>query len=137
MIRPTPTPPLFPYTTLFRSRRQLGLVFATQANIDGAIIEFRRAIALRPTSPAPYSAMGVALMNAARYEEAVNVLSDAATRFPDNVQVYQRLGTAYQFLGNTDEAIANYRKAIAIRPSAPAYSNIGAKIGRASCRERV
>ena len=113
------------------ARRQLGLVFATQGNIDGAIIEFRRAIALRPTSPAPYSAMGVALMNAARYEEAVNVLSDAATRFPDNVQVYQRLGTAHQFLGNTDEAIANYRKAIAIRPSAPAYSNIGAMLHEA------
>ena len=67
-------------------------------------------------------------LNASRYEEAVKVLSDAATRFPDNYQVYQQLGTAYQFLGDTDEAVANYRKAIAIRPSAPAYSNIGAML---------
>ena len=108
------------------ARRQLGLVFANQGNIDGAIVEFRRAIALRPTSPAPYSAMGVALVGASRYEEAVKVLSEATTRFPDNYQGYQQLGTAYQFLGETDNAVANYRKAIAIRPSAPAYSNMGA-----------
>ena len=59
------------------------------------------------------------------------MLSDAATRFPDNYQVYQQLGTAYQYLGKTDEAVANYRKAIAIRPSAPAYSNIGAMLHEA------
>lgn len=108
------------------ARTQLGQLFATQGNIDAAIIEFRKAIALRPTSPAPYSAMGVALVNAARYEEAVQVLSDAAERFPDNSRVYQQLGTAHQFLGNTEQAVANYRKALAIRPSAPAYSNLGA-----------
>ena len=108
------------------ARTQLGQLFATQGNIDAAIIEFRKAIALRPTSPAPYSAMGVALVNAARYQDAVEVLSDAAERFPDNSRVYQQLGTAYQFLGNTEQAVANYRKALAIRPSAPAYSNLGA-----------
>ena len=113
------------------ARRQLGQVLAEQGNIDGAIIEFRRAIALRPTSPAPYSAMGVALIGASRYQEAVKVLSDAATRFPDNYHIYQRLGTAYQYLGNYDEAVANYRKALAIRPSAPAYSNIGATLHEA------
>jgi serine/threonine-protein kinase len=108
------------------ARTQLGQLFAAQGNIDAAIIEFRKAIALRPTSPAPYSAMGVALVNAARYEDAVEVLADAAERFPDNARVYQQLGTAYQFLGNTAEAVANYRKALAIRPSAQAYSNLGA-----------
>src|SRR6185503_9266582 len=110
------------------ARRQLGQVFADQGNIDAAIIEFRRAIALRPTSPVPYTAMCAALLEAVRYDEAVKVLTDAVARFPDNFRAYQLLGTAHHSLGHTDEAVANYRKAIAIRPSGAAYSNIGAAL---------
>jgi hypothetical protein len=108
-------------------------VFATQGNIDGAMIEFRRAIALRPTSPNP-GAMGVALINASRYEEAVKVLADAATRFLATSRSINGWGPRINILATTLRA--NYRKAIAIRPSAPANSNIGATLRLATpgCR---
>jgi tetratricopeptide (TPR) repeat protein/TolB-like protein len=108
------------------ARRQLGEVLADQGQIDAAVAEFQKAIALRPNAAAPYRAMGLALVRASRYEQAVAAFEQVVAREPDNFSGYQQLGTAYQFLGRVDEALVNYRKALAIRPSAPAYSNTGA-----------
>jgi serine/threonine-protein kinase len=107
------------------ARRRLGLVLAEKGQVDAAIVEFRKAIALRPTSSSAYSTMGFALLQASRYQEAAEAFEEMVRVAPDNFAGYQQLGTAYQFLGDTDRALENYRKAIAIRPSAPAYSNIG------------
>jgi eukaryotic-like serine/threonine-protein kinase len=108
------------------ARRQLGQVLASQGNIEGAVTEFRKAIALRPNAAGGYSQMGLALLRAARYQEAVAAFEEAVRIARDNFTYRQQLGTAYQFLGDNDRALENYREAIAIRPSAPAYSNIGA-----------
>ena len=108
------------------ARRQLGLVLADTGQIDAAIIEFKKAIALRPTSPSGYATMGYALLQASRYKESAEAFEEAVRIAPDIFTGYQQLGTAYQYLGDNDRALENYRKAIAIRESAPAYSNIGA-----------
>lgn len=112
------------------ARRQLGTVLAEQGSIDMAIAEFRKAIALRPSATAPYSDMGRALVAALRYQEAADVFEELIAIAPDNASAYQQLGTAYQYLGRSDDALLNYQKAIAIRPSAPAYSNMGAFLHR-------
>lgn len=44
---------------------------------------------------------------------------------PDSARGYQRLGTVLQTAGRIDEALANYEKAAAIRPSWGTYSNMG------------
>ncbi|MBY0495353.1 MAG: tetratricopeptide repeat protein [Cyanobacteria bacterium] len=108
------------------ARRRLGLLLAEKGQLDSAIVEFRRAIALRPAAAAGYSSLGFALLQASRYTEAAAAFADMVRVAPDNFVGYQQLGAAYQFLGDHDRALENYRKAIAIRPSAPAYSNIGA-----------
>lgn len=108
------------------ARRQLGLVLADQGHVDAAVAEFRKAIALRPNAAGPYNAMGLVLLRASRYVEAVAAFEQAVRIAPDTFTGYQQLGTAYQFLGRTDEALDNYRKANLIRPSAGAFSNIGA-----------
>ncbi len=108
------------------ARRQLGTVLAQQQQIDAAVVEFRRAIALRPASPLGYSAMGLALFAASRYPQAAEVFEELVKVAPDSFLGYQQLGTVYHVMGRTNDALANYRKAIAIRPSAPAYTNIGA-----------
>jgi tetratricopeptide (TPR) repeat protein len=108
------------------AHRQLGLVLAEKGDIDAAIVEFRKAIALRPNGASGYYALGYALWQASRHQEAVDALEQCVRLAPDNFSGYQLLGTNYQLLGDNDRAIENYRKAIAIRPSAPAYSNLGA-----------
>jgi len=107
------------------ARRQLGLVLAEQGQIDAAVIEFQKAIALRPNAPSGYGTMGFALLQASRYKEAAEVLEQMIRLAPDNFSGYQQLGTAYQYLNDNDRALENYRKAIALRQSAPAFSNIG------------
>ena len=107
------------------AHRQLGVVLADQQQIDAAVVEFRRAIALRPTSPLGYSAMGLALFSASRYAQAAEVFEELVKVAPDSFLGYSQLGTVYHAMGRVDDALANYRKAIAIRPSAAAYTNIG------------
>jgi tetratricopeptide (TPR) repeat protein len=107
------------------ARRQLGQVLADAGQVDAAIVEFRKAIALRPNAASGYSVMGFALLRASRYREAADAFEQIIKIAPDNFAAYQQLGTCYQMLGDSERAVANYRKAIAIRPSAPAYSNIG------------
>ena len=108
------------------ARRQLGAVLARQQKVDAAILEFRRAIALRPASPLGYSEMGVALFAASRYDEAAEVLEELVKVVPDSHLGFQQLGTVYQMMGRPDAALANYQKSIAIRPTASAFTNIGA-----------
>jgi len=107
------------------ARRRLGEVLAQQGQIDAAISEFRKAIALRPESAAPYTAMGLSLVQSGRYREAADAFTRATELQPDNGLAFQRLGTVYQQMGDKDRAVLNYEKALAIGPSAQAYSNLG------------
>jgi serine/threonine protein kinase/Tfp pilus assembly protein PilF len=108
------------------ARRFLGSVLTDKGDIDAAVVEFHKAISLRPQSPSAYTTMGLAMLRAARYKDAADAFERALQLSPDNFASYQQLGTAYQFLGNNTRALENYRQAIKIRASAPAYSNIGA-----------
>jgi len=112
--------------TYEEARRALGQTLADDGQIDAAVVELRKAIALRPNAFSAYSTLGFVFLGASRYREAADVLEEGVRVAPDNFSGYQQLGTAYQFLGDDAKALENYRKAIAIRPSAPAYSNIGA-----------
>jgi tetratricopeptide (TPR) repeat protein len=107
------------------ARRELGQVLADKGDIDAAVVEFRKAIGLRPNGHAGYSAMGFALLGASRYAEAAETFEQMVRVAPDHYVGYQQLGAAHQFLGNNQKALDNYRKAVAIRPSAAAYSNMG------------
>jgi serine/threonine-protein kinase len=107
------------------AHRQLGQALARQGKTDAAVAEFRKAIALRPTAWQTYSALGNALLAAARYEEAITAFTKVTELQPDNNIGFQQLGTAYQAVGRNDEARESYRGAIALRPSAQAYSNLG------------
>jgi Flp pilus assembly protein TadD len=44
---------------------------------------------------------------------------------PENSRAFQRLGTAYHEIGNDEQALANYRRALALGADARAYANIG------------
>jgi tetratricopeptide (TPR) repeat protein len=107
------------------ARRELGNALAAQGRIDEALVEFDRAIAARPQFWGHYSAKGRSLYTAARYEEAAAAFRRASEVQPDNSTTFQLLGTVHQQLGQKEEALRNYEKAIAIRPTPETYSNIG------------
>jgi tetratricopeptide (TPR) repeat protein len=108
------------------ARRELGRLLGRQGRTDEAIEEYRKALALTPNSWSTYSSMGLMLFAAARYDEAIAAFQKVTELQPDNNFGFQQLGTVYQRVGKADLALENYAKAIAIRPSAQAYSNTGA-----------
>jgi len=67
--------------------------------------------------------------------KAVTELEGAKTAAPEkdpNMQlIYARLADAYDAAGRTDDAIAAYQQAIALKPLAAYYNNLGGVYGRA------
>jgi serine/threonine protein kinase/Flp pilus assembly protein TadD len=107
------------------ARRQLGVVLATQGHVEDAIGEFDKAIVARPEAWLNYSAKGRSMYSVGRYKDAIAAFQNVIRLQPDNAAGFQQLGTAYQQIGENDLAVENYQKALAIRPSAAAYSNMG------------
>jgi tetratricopeptide (TPR) repeat protein len=106
--------------------RLLGTVLARQGRIDDATAEIQKAIALRPGYWDHYSALGQVLLQAGRFAEAAGAFRKVTELQPDNAFGYQQLGTVQQTLGDDEGALANYERALKLRPTAQAYSNIGA-----------
>jgi eukaryotic-like serine/threonine-protein kinase len=107
------------------ARLQLGLVLAEQGRVDEAVAEFRRVTDGRPNYARPFASMGFALYQAGRYADAAAAFERVATLQPDNVAAYHQAGATYHQLGDLTRAMELYRSAIAVRPYAPSYSNIG------------
>jgi tetratricopeptide (TPR) repeat protein len=55
----------------------------------------------------------------------------AGEKDPNLHLIMARLGDAYEAAGRTDDAIAAYKQAIALKPSAAYYNNLGGILGRA------
>jgi tetratricopeptide (TPR) repeat protein len=108
------------------ARVQLGRLLARRGDIDRAIAEFRTITDARPDYAPPFTAMGLALLDAGRYEDAARAFERVAQLQPDNALALQQAGSAYHSRGDLDRALDAYQRALAIRPLAPAYSNIGA-----------
>ncbi len=107
------------------AHRLLARIHAEASQMDKARPEFLAAIALRPGSWENYHALGVACFENGRYQEAIDAFERETQLRRDSASPFQALGTSYHAIGETDRAMENYRRAIAIAPSAFAYSNIG------------
>ena len=68
-------------------------------------------------------------------EKAVTELEAAKTAAPEKDQnlnlIWARLGDAYDAAGRTDDAVNAYNQAIALKPTAAYYNNLGGILGRA------
>ena len=54
------------------------------------------------------------------------LLEKALEKAPDNVSIYNSLGTAYMAIGKSEEAVNCYKKALELSPKSPiAYYNLG------------
>jgi eukaryotic-like serine/threonine-protein kinase len=98
---------------------------ADAGELEAAIAEFRTAIELRPGAWEGYHALGEVYFDNGRYRDAIEAFAREAQLRPDSATPFQSLGTAYHANGDLERAVENYQRAIAIAPSANAYSNIG------------
>jgi Flp pilus assembly protein TadD len=80
----------------------------------------------RPNYWAGHYNTGLALIDAKRFEEARAPLEGATTLKPDEPNVADALGRAYDGLGDVSNAVASFKRAIDINPEMfESYNNLG------------
>jgi len=88
--------------------------------IDGAVRQYHE---FKADTPAIYNfdedelnSLGYELIQARRFGDAIRILQLNVEAYPKSSNVYDSLGEAYMDDGKKSEAIANYRRSLAINP---------------------
>jgi tetratricopeptide (TPR) repeat protein/tRNA A-37 threonylcarbamoyl transferase component Bud32/TolB-like protein len=87
---------------------------------------YLQAVRIRPSYWPAYSSLGIFYMNRGEYGKAVEPLSLVVKLAPDYVEGHTNLGTLFYFMNRFDEALDEFSKSLAARPTTTAYSNRGA-----------
>jgi FKBP-type peptidyl-prolyl cis-trans isomerase len=89
--------------------------------IDAAVTEYRsqkaRGFGDLYTNEADINALGYRLLSRKRLPEAIEILKLNVDAYPSSANVYDSLGEAYFASGNTQLAIQNYEKSLALDPA--------------------
>jgi len=94
----------------------LGLALAERGEMEPAIAEFRRALALDPDAGAAHWHLGAALASRGAQEEATRHLQRAVELDPRNSQAHSDLGLMLAAQGKLDEAVDHLEQALALDP---------------------
>jgi len=119
------------YATAHQWYAETGLVPLGQ--FEKAIAEVKRALELDPLSIVINADVGTVLSNARRYDHAIEQLRKTMEMDPGFYYVHWTLGNALELKGLTEEAIAEYKEAIALNDDPLPRALLGhlyAKIGR-------
>ncbi len=107
------------------AHRVLGRLILNAGKPNEGLAHLETARRLRPGYWDNHRALGLAYFDTGRLPEAIAAFQRLTELQPDSAWGFQTLGTAYHASGDRARALENYRKAIAIAPSARSYSNIG------------
>jgi len=103
----------------------LGFAFQREGNTQAAIIEYEKAIHLKPNLWDAYNNLGTVYHAIGRIQEAVTVYNKLLAGNPGFAKAYNNLGVIYNEIGKNDEAIVAYQKAVEIDPGyANGYFNL-------------
>jgi serine/threonine-protein kinase len=93
---------------------------------DSAEQVCRRAIAACPSFWGGYNLLGYVYYRTQRYEEAIPQFLKVVELTPDNVRAQRNLGAMYHYMGSWEKAELAYERALAIKPDAATWNNLGA-----------
>ena len=104
----------------------LGHVFFERGQLDDAIAEYQKSLALYPTYDLAHLNLGVALGQKGKLDEAMSQYQQALAINPQFDLAHNDLGSALLQKGQLDEAMAQFQAAIAINPTfGEAHYNLG------------
>ncbi len=96
--------------------------------IDRAVVQFEKALAVKPDNPNLLLRYGEALTLKGRYSEAEMVLTEAARLAPQSPEVFVKLGNLYQVLNRPEEAEQAFARASQLNPNnVKMFLNLGTK----------
>ena len=103
-----------------------GANFARMGQLDKAVADYDKAIALNPSHFKAYYNRGVAFARMGQLDKAVADYDKAIALNPSDPEVYNNRGAAFARMGQLGKAVADFDKAIALNPSfSGAYYNLG------------
>jgi tetratricopeptide (TPR) repeat protein len=86
---------------------------------------FKKACAMRPENWDGYYRLGAFYFRQSRFADSAIQFRRVIEFLPDHMPAHTSLGTALMSLGQNDEAEREFRKALAISPGYPAFTNLG------------
>jgi tetratricopeptide (TPR) repeat protein len=98
-----------------RAHYYLGMIHVTEGGVsrlDEAVAEFRKELASYPKDPLTSLQLGMAYVEARRYEEAAPLLALAAGAEPPQGRAFYYLGRCQLGLGRAPEAVSSLKKAL-------------------------
>jgi eukaryotic-like serine/threonine-protein kinase len=106
------------------AHRELANVRFERHDLDGAIEELHTAITLRPNYSNTHALLGYMLIRSARYRDAIAPLTRATELNSQDANSFTLLGTAFEYVGDLQQAIGNYEHAMRLSPTAVTLSNL-------------
>jgi len=102
-----------------------GNAFALQGDYDGALSEYKKALALDPKNALAHNNLGIIYKRKGLYISAVEEFKAALEGLPNYFKAYNNLANVYFDREYYDEAIKYYNKCLAIKPNfADAHWNL-------------
>jgi serine/threonine-protein kinase len=104
----------------------LALAYEHEGKIAEAEKAYQQAIQAHPNSRFSYNEIGAFYRRRNEYEKALQMYARVIQIAPGWYGTYVNVGAIYAEMGQHEKAIDPLKKSIAIRPSYPAYVNLGA-----------
>ena len=109
----------------------LGLDYFNQGDLDAAMAQYRKALAVDPQLAEPHNNLGNALVRQRRIAEAIREYETALALNPAYARAHTNLGNALLQSGRIDDAIRHYQQALAIDPRyVDAENDLGNALGQ-------
>ena len=107
-----------------------GVVLREKGRLDEAVIQFRRALQIKPNHSEIRYDIGYTLALQGKLKEAVSEYRKFLQIIPDDLDVHNNLGSVFLRQGKIDEAIACFKEALRLEPACPeALNNLGMALG--------
>lgn len=94
-----------------------------------AVELIKRAIEIMPTNPSFMDSLGWAYFKSGQLAEAEKLLTEAARRSPNSADIQDHLGDLYNRQGKSQQAVANWRRALNLTKDAAEIARLKNKIG--------
>ena len=112
--------------TTLRSITTSATRWMNKSDSDAAIVEYRKALELRPDDATANNNLGNALADKGDLDAAIVEYRKALELEPEHVVAHYNLGIALKDKGDLDAAIVEYRKALELKPDyVKAHNNLG------------
>ena len=103
-------------TQNYFAHKYLGTALMNEDKLDEAVVEFKKALDIKPLYPGAHIGLGYVLCKKGLFEKAVEQFKEALRASPNNVQAHCYMAKALSKLGHIDKAVYHLSEALRLDP---------------------